>query len=59
MNKILQQIELTERRQKLQAQLGDLLWGSIEVRSKGDSRKVYLHRRQAGVNRTIYAGNKE
>ena len=42
----------------MQAQLGDLLWGSIEVRSRGDSRKVYLHRRQAGVNRTIYAGNK-
>ena len=56
MDKILQRIELTRRRQDLQARLDNLLWGSVEIRSNAHGQRVYLHRRESGVARTIYVG---
>ena len=56
MNKILQRIELTKRRQDLRTRLDNLLWGSVEIRSNARGQRVYLHRRESGVARTIYVG---
>lgn len=55
MDKPLQIAELLAKRKELTLQLVDLLWGSVEVRD-GANKSVYLHRREAGVPRTIYAG---
>jgi prophage maintenance system killer protein len=49
-------LQLSEDRAKLQLQLDELLYGSVEIRESSGNRFIYLHGRENGLPFTKYAG---
>ena len=49
-------MNLLQKKQLLQHELGGLAYGSVEVREKNDNRYLYVHYREDGVVLTKYVG---
>ena len=53
-NNIIELQELLNKKRILENQLDNLLWGAVEVRNVRNGRYIYLHKRERGVNKTLY-----
>ena len=56
MHDIFDIIELNNRRKELGRMLGEMIFGAIEIREKGDKKYVYLHSRVNGRQVSSYIG---
>ena len=55
-NVIIESMELLNQRRSLEKKLGNLLWGTVEIREVKGGRYIYLHKRVAGIKRSSYVG---
>ncbi len=53
---IIETMALVNQRNGLEKKLGDLLWGTVEIREVKGGQYIYLHKRVAGMSRTSYVG---
>lgn len=56
MNDRLEIVTLIKEKEILQQQLNSLIYGSIEIRAKGENKYIYVHYQENGIRTTKYVG---
>ena len=49
-------VKLITQKQVIEKELGDLVYGSPEIRSQGEKKYIYVHKREDGIQTTNYVG---
>ena len=52
MSETIEIINLLQSKQVLEHKLSSLIYGSVEIREKGDNKYIYVHYREDGVSLT-------
>ena len=56
MSETIEIMNLLQSKQVLKHKLSSLIYGSVEIREKGDNKYIYVHYREDGVSLTKYVG---
>lgn len=56
MSETIEIMNLLQSKQVLEHKLSSLIYGSVEIREKGDNKYIYVHYREDGVSLTKYVG---
>ena len=56
MSETIEIMNLLQSKQVLEHKLSSLIYGSVEIREKGDNKYIYVHYRENGVSLTKYVG---